>query len=127
MKPLAKKWVLIVTLNEGNFSPKKYENLVRLRDDRTVLLRLIKPEDEPLWLEMFQNFSEESVRYRFFHVMKDTSNERSTRYCNIDYDREIGIVTELEEEWRRQILSVVRLIIESDGKKGEIAFIVADP
>jgi len=122
-----KKGVLMVTLNEGNFDPKKYEKLLRLRDGRTVLLRLIKPEDEPLWLEMFQNFSEESVRYRFFHIIKDTPHEMRARYCDIDYDREIGIVAELEEEGRRQILGVVRLIIESDGKKGEIAFIVADP
>ena len=48
------------------------------------------------------------------------------RYSNIDYDREIGIVAELKEG-RRQILGVVRLIIEPDGKTGEIAFIVADP
>jgi len=116
-----------VTLNEENFDPKKYEKLLRLRDGRTVLLRLIKTEDEPLWLEMFQNFSEESVRYRFFHIIKDTPHEMRVRYCDIDYDKEIGIVAELEEEGRRQILGVVRLIIESDGKNGEIAFIVADP
>ena len=116
-----------MTLNEGNFDPKKYEKLVRLRDGRTVLLRLIKPEDEPLWLEMFQNFSEESVRYRFFHIIKDTPHEMRARYCNIDYDIEIGIVAELKEEGRSKILGVVRLIIESDGKKGEVAFIVADP
>jgi len=117
----------MVTLNEGNFDPKKYEKLLRMRDGRTVLLRLIKPEDEPLWLEMFQNFSEESVRYRFFHIIKDTPHEMRVRYCDIDYDREIGIVAELEEEGRRKILGVVRLIIEQDGKKGEVAFIVADP
>ena len=116
-----------MTLNEGSFDPKKYEKLVKLRDSRTVLLRLIKPEDEPLWLEMFQNFSEESVRYRFFHIIKDTPHEMRARYCDIDYDREIGIVAELKEEGRRKILGVVRLIIEQDGKKGEIAFIVADP
>ncbi len=106
--------------------PKKYETLWRMRDKRTVLLRPIKPEDEPLWLEMFQNFSEESVRYRFFNIIKDTPHEVRVRYCNIDYDREIGIVAELAEG-RRQILGVVRLIIETDGKNGEIAFIVADP
>jgi len=116
-----------VTLNEGSFDPKKYEKLVRLRDGRTVLLRLIKPEDEPLWLEMFQNFSEESVRYRFFYMIKDTPHEMRARYCDIDYAREIGIVAELEEEGRRKILGVVRLIIEQDGKNGEVAFIVADP
>jgi acetyltransferase len=116
-----------VTLNEGNFDPKKYEKLVWLRDGRAVLLRLIKPEDEPLWLEMFQNFSEESVRYRFFYLIKDTPHEMRARYCDIDYDREIGIVAELKEEGRSKILGVVRLIIEQDRKKGEVAFIVADP
>jgi len=122
-----KSGVWIVMLNEGNFDPKKYETLVRMRDGRTVLLRPIRPEDEPLWLEMFQNFSEESVRYRFFHIIKDTPHEMRVRYCNIDCDKEIGIVAELEEEGRRKILGVVRLIIEADGKNGEIAFIVADP
>jgi len=107
--------------------PKKYETLWKLRDGRTVLLRPIKPEDEPLWLEMFRNFSEESIRYRFFQIIKDTPHEVRVRYCNIDYDRELGIVAELEEKGQRKILGVVRLIIEPDGKAGEIAFIVADP
>jgi acetyltransferase len=106
--------------------PKKYETSWKMRDGRSVLLRPIKPEDEPLWLEMFQNFSEQSIRYRFFQIIKDTPHEVRVRYSNIDYDREIAIVAELKEE-RRQILGVVRLIIEPDGKKGEIAFIVADP
>jgi len=107
--------------------PKKYETLWKLRDGRTVLLRPIKPEDEPLWLEMFRNFSEESIRYRFFHIIKDTPHEMRVRYCNIDYDREMAIVAELTEDGERKILGVVRLIIEPDGKTGEIAVIVADP
>jgi len=106
--------------------PKKYETTWKMRDGRNVLLRPIKPEDEPLWLKMFQNFSEQSIRYRFFQIIKDTPHEIRVRYSNIDYDREIGIVAELKEA-KRQILGVVRLIIEPDGKTGEIAFIVADP
>ena len=107
--------------------PKKYEIPWKLRDGRTVLLRPIKPEDEPMWLEMFQSFSEESIRYRFFQILKDTPHEVRVRYCNIDYDREIAIVAEMTEEGRRKILGVVRLIVEPDGRSGEIAFIVADP
>ena len=52
--------------------PKKYETLWTMRDGRTVLLRPIKPEDEPMWLEMFHEFSEESIRYRFFTIIRDT-------------------------------------------------------
>jgi acetyltransferase len=89
-------------------------------------LRPIKPEDEPLWLEMFQNFSEESVHNRFFYMIKDTPHKVRARYCDIDYSREIAIVAELKEEQKR-ILGVVRLTIDSNEKSGEVAFIVADP
>ena len=107
--------------------PKKCETLWTLKDGREVLLRPIKPEDEPLWLEMFQSFSEESIRNRFFDMLKDTPHEVRVRYCNIDYDREVAIVAELTEENRRRILGVARLSIEPDGKSGELAFIIGDP
>ncbi len=106
--------------------PRKYETLWTLKNGKQVLLRPIKPEDEPLWLEMFQNFSEESIRYRFFQILKDTPHEVRVRYCNIDYDREIAIVAELTEEGHRKILGVSRLSIETDGKSGEMAFIIGD-
>jgi acetyltransferase len=106
--------------------PKKYEILWALKNGQEVLLRPIKAEDEPLWLEMFQSFSEESIRYRFFQMLKDTPHEVRVRYCNIDYDREIAIVAEIVENGRRKILGVSRLSIESDAKRGEMAFIVSD-
>ncbi|HEX9862645.1 MAG TPA: bifunctional acetate--CoA ligase family protein/GNAT family N-acetyltransferase [Candidatus Bathyarchaeia archaeon] len=106
--------------------PKKYELLWALKDGREVLLRPIKPEDEPLWLEMFQSFSDDSIRYRFFQMLKDTPHEVRVRYCNIDYDREIAIVPELTEKNRKRILGVSRISIEPDGKSGELAFIVGD-
>jgi acetyltransferase len=111
---------------ENGFDPQKCEKLVQLRDGRTVLLRPIKPEDEPLWLEMFQNFSDESVHNRFFYMIRDTPHVVRVRYCDINYSREIAIVAELTEE-RRRILGVVRLTIDVDQKTGEVAFIVADP
>jgi acetyltransferase len=106
--------------------PKKYEMRLSLKNGQDVLLRPIKPEDEPLWLEMFQSFSEESIRYRFFEILRDTPHEVVVRYCNIDYDREIAIVAEIVENQQRKILGVARVSIEPDGKSGEIAFIVTD-
>jgi acetyltransferase len=106
--------------------PKKYEILWLLKNGQEVLLRPIKPEDEPMWLEMFQSLSEESIRYRFFQMLKDTPHEVRVRYCNIDYDREIALVAEMVENGKRKILGVSRLIIESDEKSGEMAFLVSD-
>jgi acetyltransferase len=108
--------------------PEKYVSLWKMRDGRAVILRPIKPEDEPLWLEMFHDFSEESIRFRLFEVIKEPIEHAfSVRYCNIDYDRELAIVAELEEKGSKKMAGVVRLLIDPDRKSGEIAFIVADP
>ncbi|MGD6806797.1 MAG: acetate--CoA ligase alpha subunit [Candidatus Bathyarchaeia archaeon] len=106
--------------------PKKYEILWLLKNGQEVLLRPIKPEDEPMWIEWFQSLSEESIRYRFFQMLKDTPHEVRVRYCNVDYDREVALVAEMVENGKRKILGVSRLSIEPDGKHGEMAFIVSD-
>jgi acetyltransferase len=76
---------------------------------------------------MFQSFSQETVRYRFFRIIKDTPHEMRTRYCNIDYDREIGIVAEINEDGKRRLIGVTR-IISDPGKtdKAEFALVVSD-
>lgn len=107
--------------------PERYKTLWKLKNGQTVLLRPIKPEDEPMWIEMLEKSSEETLHQRFFETIKvPLSHEFSVRCTNIDYDREIAIVAELEEGGRRKLLGVVRLFVEPAGKTGEIAFGVAD-
>lgn len=117
---------MVNTNLDKSFNPKKYTTRWKLRNGQEVLLRLIKPEDEPLWLEMFQSFSEEAIHNRFFQLLKDTPHELRMRYCNIDYNHEIAIVAELNEENHKKILGVSRLSIEPNGKTGELAFIITD-
>lgn len=107
--------------------PKKYETAWKLGDSRTVLLRPIKPEDEPYMSELFKSFSEETVRYRFFQILTEMSHDALVRYCNIDYDKEIAIVAETKEKGQKKLLGVVRLATEPDKKTAEIAVVVGDP
>ena len=103
--------------------PEKYRSLWKLRDGRTVILRPIKPEDEPLWLEMFHNFSQESIHFRLFQtIIEPIAHEFSARYCNIDYDRELAIVAEIEDGGKRKMLGVVRLNIDPAENAGETLF-----
>ncbi len=107
--------------------PTRYEDYFKLQDGQEILLRPIKPEDEPLMLDMFQNLSKETNGYRFFQVTEYRPHEVMARYCNIDYDREILIVAEMAEEGHRKIVGVLGLIIEAHGKTGEFALIIAEP
>ena len=75
--------------------PRKYIAQRTLKNGVQVDLRPIKPEDEPSFNELFKSLSEESVRFRFFQIIKEMSHDTLSRYCNLDYDREIAIIAEL--------------------------------
>jgi acetyltransferase len=105
--------------------PRKYISRWKLEDGKSVSIRPIKPEDENLLCELFQSLSEESMRFRFFQAIRDMSHKNLTRYCNIDYNREIAIVAEKEEN-KRRIIGVARLILEPGRKRGEFAVVVGD-
>ncbi len=69
-------------------------------------LRPIKPEDEPLWLDLLNSCSKESIYSRFRYNFHFDSHEVATQFCYIDYAREIAIVAELEEKGKRNSLQL---------------------
>jgi len=106
--------------------PEEMVSEIRLNDGTPVLLRPIKPEDEPLWLEMLGNCSKESLYFRFRHFFHWHSHEVASRYCYIDYDREIAIVAEIESEGKRQLIGVGRLIADPGYVNVEYAILIPD-
>src|SRR3990170_7416599 len=83
--------------------PTRYVMPWKLMDGMEILLRPIRPEDEPLEKEMLSTLSEDSLRGRFFQVVRKITHEMLVRYSNIDYDREMAIVTELKEGGKKKI------------------------
>jgi acetyltransferase len=106
--------------------PVKYITPWRLKDGTEVLLRPIRPEDEPLEAELISGLSDETSRFRFFQVMRNITHEMLIGYCNIDYDREMAIMAELTEGGKKRNIGVSRLIIEPGDKRAEFAVVVAD-
>jgi acetyltransferase len=106
--------------------PEKYVKSVTLKNKTEVLLRPIKPEDEPLWMGLLSSCSRESLYMRFRYLFQWASHETATRYCYIDYDREIAIVAEIVEKGVRKIIGVGRLIADPDHETVEYAILIAD-
>lgn len=83
-----------------------------LKDGTPVILRPIRPEDEPLIVSFHYNLSEHSVRQRYFEFMslgERVAHERLIRICFADYDRELTSVAEIEGPDGPQIIAVGRL------------------
>ena len=63
--------------------PSKYITQWKLKDGTAALLRPIKPEDEEYFKKLFLSLSLETMRFRFFQIIKEISHETMTKYCNI--------------------------------------------
>ncbi len=128
---------IVLDLEQKNLEPGYYGHLViapypsryisewRSKDGEIVILRPIKSEDEILFNRLFNSLSTETKKFRFFELIKELSHEKLARFCNLDNDREIAIIAELQKG-ERTIIGVGRLIIDLGGNDGEFALIVSD-
>jgi acetyltransferase len=106
--------------------PTRYVTPWKLSDGTEVILRPIRPEDEPMAHELLTTSSEATLRGRFLGNMVHISHEMLVRFTNIDYDREIAIVAELTRGKKKRIIGVGRLMGEADKGRGEFAVLVHD-
>ena len=106
--------------------PDEYIQEAVLKDGTSLLLRPIRPEDEPMWHGLLKNCSQRSIWMRFRYLFKETTHEMATRFCFVDYDRTMAIVAEIGTGGERQLIGVARLVADADHHDAEYAILVAD-
>jgi acetyltransferase len=111
--------------------PVQYVTPWKLKNKAPVLIRPIRPEDEPLMVKFHETLSEESVYHRYFNVLKLSqriAHERLTRICFNDYDREIALVAEHKRLRTEEplIMGVGRLSKLHGTNEAEFAVLVSD-
>jgi acetyltransferase len=101
-----------------------------MKDGTSVVIRPIRPEDEPAMIAFHQKLSERSVYLRFFQPLKltqRTSHERLTRACFIDYNREMALIAERRNAaGEPEILAVGRLSKLHGRDEAEMAAVAID-
>jgi len=105
--------------------PSQYSRPWKFDDGEEVLIRPIRPEDEPLMVRFHGRLSERSVYLRYFHLMnlaERVSHQRLIRICFNDYNREIALVAVRDSE----ILAVGRLVKAHAANEAELAALIAD-
>jgi acetyltransferase len=111
--------------------PIQYVGSWKLKNGTPVIIRPIRPEDEPLMVKFHQSLSEESVYYRYFSLLQldqRIAHERLTRICFNDYDREIALVAEQRDpkSGELNILGVGRLSKARGLNEAEFALLISD-
>jgi len=102
--------------------PKEWVKAVALQGGARVLLRPVRPEDEPLYRDFFPLVTAEDLRLRFFGAVKDFDHGFIARLTQLDYARSMAFLA--IDEATGAMLGVVRLHANSAYDRGEFAILV---
>jgi acetyltransferase len=92
-----------------------------------VTVRVIRPEDEPLLIALHASLSPETIRRRFFSMVKALSRDSLVRLCHLDYDREMALVAVgRDDAGKPLLLGVSRYYLQPETGEAEFAVVVAD-
>jgi acetyltransferase len=111
--------------------PTQYMRRWTMKNGTAVVIRPIRPEDEPLIIKFHETVSERSVYLRYFHVEKVSTrvaHDRLIQKCFIDYDREMALVADFHnpQSGGHEIFAVGRLTKMPGEREAEVAVIVSD-
>ncbi len=105
--------------------PKELERQVDW-ESRRLLIRPIRPEDEPLLGELLNSLTPEDSRMRFFDSTRSLPRNRLARFSQIDYDREMALVAiERGADGAEHALGEVRAVADPDSRFADFAIVVA--
>ena len=95
--------------------PNQDEITTTTKGGKSLFVRPIKPEDEPLLVDLFQNLSPKSIYFRFFSPLKSLPHTLLARFTQIDYDRDIALVALDQTQMEKEILGVARVMSSPGG------------
>ena len=90
-----------------------------------IVVRPIRPEDEPAHLEFIAKTTPEDRFMRFFEYRKSFSHRDMAKFTHIDYDWEMAFIASREfETGRFETLGVARGISDADNLTAEFSVLV---
>ncbi len=103
--------------------PSQWEKAEALTGLGDIVLRPIRPEDEPRYRVLLDRIEPEDKRLRFFTARPDLSLRLIARFTQIDYAREMAFVAESRPGG--ELLGIARLVADPDYRRAEYAVVVA--
>jgi len=104
--------------------PRELEEWLEVGGEK-LLLRPIRPEDEPQHRVFLDSCDTKDIRFRFFGLVRQFSHTQLARFSQIDYNREMAFIATREStDGGAETVGVVRAITDPDNERAEFAIIV---
>jgi acetyltransferase len=111
--------------------PTQYRSEWTAKDGTPMVMRPMRPEDEPMLVKFHETLSDRTVYLRYLRPMlmeARVAHERLARICHCDYNREINFLAEIdaEEPADRQILGAIRLSKMHGLNEARFSLLISD-
>ncbi|VAW29916.1 Acetyl-CoA synthetase (ADP-forming) alpha and beta chains, putative, partial [hydrothermal vent metagenome] len=111
--------------------PTQYIKTFPTKQGVPLIIRPIRPEDEPMMVKFHETLSERSVYLRYFRAFQldqRVEHERLIRICFVDYDRDMALVVlhKNEESGEDEIIAAGRLTKSRGEDEAEFSMLVSD-
>jgi acetyltransferase len=90
----------------------------------TIVVRPIRPEDEPQHRAFVEQLAPADLRLRFFYSRRELPRSELARLTQIDYAREMAFIAVRRGAGREETLGVVRAVSDPDNVEAEFAIVV---
>jgi RimJ/RimL family protein N-acetyltransferase len=113
----------------GTDDIRNYNVTERIRDQRTVTIRAVRPDDKGLIIDAVTNVSSESIYRRFLMTKKEITPQGLKQVTEVDFFNVVALVVLLEKDGDAQIVGGGRYIRtgpSGNGQRAEVAFLIGD-
>jgi len=108
---------------------KNYSVTECLRDERSVTIRAVRPDDKGLVIDALNEVSPESIYSRLFAPKKEFSSEDLKQITEVDFVNVVALVAVMKQDGSEQVVGggrYIRLERSERGQSAEVAFLVGD-
>jgi RimJ/RimL family protein N-acetyltransferase len=110
----------------GTNDIRNYHVTERLRDQRQVTIRAVRPDDKGLIIDGLNKVSAESIYRRFLMTKKQITPQGLKLATEVDFVDVVALVAVLEKDGSAQIAGGGRYL-RTTGQRAEVAFLIGDP
>jgi acyl-CoA hydrolase/GNAT superfamily N-acetyltransferase len=113
-------------LGHGDLNRRSFERKFTALNGKEIHMRPILPTDEDMMRDLFYACSAETLYHRFFVKMQSMPHRKLKKFVNIDYVKNMALVSVTREDEREMIVAVGRYSVDRASNAAEVAFIVRD-
>lgn len=106
--------------------PDNFEQWIEVKNKRKLFCRPLKLTDESLVRELFYQLSQDTIHYRFFHMIKSMPHKKLQELLRVDYSQNMSLVVLTDSGEEGEMVGIAHYHNDTRTNLAQASFLVRD-